>query len=123
MFEWDLLLAIALMSLLFLRHIAVHRDPNKINYTPVVLAIGFTSGCLHFVMLGEGEQWLLVLREALLSIILGIVLSAIMSVMSQTQKASGDAFQDRQLQTLIDDINGLGHLFSAFGGSLTKISA
>lgn len=123
MFEWDLLLAIGLMSLLFLRHIAVYKDPNKINYTPIVLAIGFVSGCLHFVMLGEGTQWLLVLREALLSVTLGIVLSAIMSVMSQTQRASGNALQNRQLQTLIDDINGLGHLFNAFGGLLTRISA
>jgi len=123
MFEWDLLVAIALMSLLFLRHIAVYKDPNKINYTPIVLALGFVSGFLHFVMLGEGTQWLLVLREALLSITLGIVLSAIMSVMSQTQRASGNALQSRQLQTLIDDINGLGQLFNAFDVALSRISA
>jgi len=123
MFELDLLAAIGLMSLLFLRHIAVYKDPNKINYTPIVLALGFVSGFLHFVMLGESSQWLLVLREALLSVTLGIILSAIMSVMSQTQRASDIAQQNRQLQTLIDDINGLGYLFSSFGGSLTRISA
>lgn len=123
MFEWDFLVAIGLMSLLFLRHIAVYKDPNKINYTPIVLALGFVSGFLHFVMLGEGAQWLLVLREALLSVTLGIILSAIMSVMSQTQRAADNALQNWHLQTLIDDINGFGQLFSAFGSSLSQISA
>ena len=123
MFEWDLLVAIALMSLLFLRHIAVYKDPNKINYTPIVLALGFVSGFLHFVMLGEGVQWLLVLREALLSVTLGIVLSAIMSVMSQTQRASGNALQNRQIQILIDDINELGQFFNIFDTALSRISA
>jgi len=123
MFEWDLLFAIVLMSLLFLRHIAVYKDPNKINYTPVVLALGFVSGFLHFVMLGDTPQWLLVLREALMSVILGIILSTIMSVMSQAQRASQIAFQNRYLQTLIDDVNSLARLFSTFDGALGRISA
>ena len=123
MFEWDLLFAIVLMSLLFLRHISVYKYPNKINYTPVVLALGFVSGFLHFVMFGDSSQWLLVLREALLSVSLGIVLSAIMSVMSQSQRASQMTLQVRYLETLIDDLNSLANLIVTFDGALGKISA
>jgi hypothetical protein len=41
MISIDGFLIIFAMSLLFLRHTAVYKDPNKINYTPVVLALGF----------------------------------------------------------------------------------
>jgi ParB-like chromosome segregation protein Spo0J len=123
MFEWDLVVAIVLMSLLFLRHITVYKDPNKINYTPVVLALGFVSGFLHFVMLGDTPQWLLVLREALLSVSLGIVLSAIMGVMSQSQRASQMTLQIKYLKILIDDLNALVKLITTFDGALGKISA
>ncbi|HEX5710968.1 MAG TPA: hypothetical protein VFX68_06435 [Sulfuricurvum sp.] len=123
MFEFDLLFAIVLMSLLFLRHMSVYKDQNKINYTPIVLAIGFISGLLHFVMLGDSLQWLLVLRESLLSIIIGIILSAIMSVMSQTQKASNQHHKNQLLQNIFEAVNGIKPLYDSLSGSLSRIAA
>lgn len=123
MFEFDLLFAIVLMSLLFLRHMSVYKDQNKINYTPIVLAIGFISGLLHFVMLGDSLQWLLVLRESLLSIIIGIILSAIMSVMSQTQKASNQHRQNQLLHNVFEAVNGIKPLYDSLSSSLSRIAA
>lgn len=82
MISLDLLLIILAMSLLFLRHTVVYKDPSKINYTPMVLALGFIGGLLHFVLSGSTEITLI--KESLLSVSVGILLSAIMSVMNQT---------------------------------------
>ncbi len=110
------------MSLLFLRHISVYKDRNKINYTPVVLAIGFIGGLLHFVMLGDGTDWLLVLRESMLTLIVGIILSTIMSVMSQTQNALNLHTGNLRIQSIVDDVEQLKPLFSAINTSLTRVT-
>lgn len=81
MFSVDLLVIIGIMSLLFLRHVSVYKDPNKINYTPVVLALGILGGFSH-LMFGTIDQD--TLRESLLSISTGLVFFAIMSIMTQT---------------------------------------
>ncbi|MFZ3052377.1 MAG: hypothetical protein WA099_03140 [Sulfuricurvum sp.] len=122
MFEVDLLVSIVMMSLLFLRHISVYKDRNKINYTPVVLAIGFIGGLLHFVMLGDGTGWLLVLRESMLTLTVGIVLSTIMSVMSQTQNAQNQYTSNLRIQSIVDDVEQLKPLFSTINTSLSRVT-
>lgn len=82
MISIDILLTLAVMSLLFLRHTAVYKDPNKISYTPVVLALGAIGGLFHFILSSGMDAG--VLKESLLSLGTGILLSALMSVMSQT---------------------------------------
>lgn len=82
MISTDLLLIILAMSLLFLRHTAVYKDHSKINYTPMVLALGVIGGLLHFILSGSMEMN--VIKESLLSLSVGILLSAVMSVMNQT---------------------------------------
>jgi hypothetical protein len=122
MFEVDLLISIVLMSMLFLRHISVYKDRNKINYTPVVLAIGFIAGLLHFILLGDDQGWLLVLRESMLTIIVGIILSVIMSVMSQTQNALNQHTSNLRTQEIVDDIEQLKPLFSTINTSLAQVA-
>jgi len=122
MFETDLLISIVLMSLLFLRHISVYKDRNKINYTPVVVAIGFIAGLLHFVMLGDGDGWLMALRESLLTVIVGSILSTIMSVMSQTQIASNQQADNMRLQSIQEDITSLQNLFGSMNTSLSRVT-
>ncbi|MGA9046931.1 hypothetical protein [Sulfuricurvum sp.] len=82
MISIDLLLTLIIMSLLFLRHTAVYKDSNKISYTPVVLALGAIGGLFHFILSSGMDAG--VLKESLLSLSIGILLAAIMSVMSQT---------------------------------------
>jgi len=122
MFEIDLLVSIILMSLFFLRHISVYKDRNKINYTPVVLAIGFIGALLHFVMLGDGSGWLLVLRESMLTLSVGIVLATIMSVMSQTQNALNQHTSNLRIQSIVDDVEQLKPLFNTINASLARVT-
>ena len=111
MLQIDLLISIVIMSLLFLRHINVYKDRNKINYTPIVIGIGMIMGLLHFVMMGDSEGWLLALRESLLTVIVGIVFAAIMSVMSQTQNVANQYADNARIQNIDDEIGSLKNLF------------
>ena len=105
MISIDLLLTITIMSLLFLRHSAVYKDPNKINYTPVVLALGVIGGLLHFI-LSDGMD-INVLKESLLSLGVGVLLFAIMSVMSQTVGVIDRHDERQRLGVIGDDLAGL----------------
>lgn len=122
MLQIDLLIAIGMMSLLFLRHINVYKDRNKINYTPIVFGIGMIMGLLHFVMMGEGEGWLLALRESLLTVIVGVVFSAIMSVMSQTQQVANQHDDNLRIQNIDAEVGALKNLFSAVNGQLGQVT-
>ncbi|MDP3301509.1 MAG: hypothetical protein Q8S36_06020, partial [Sulfuricurvum sp.] len=122
MLQIDLLIAIVIMSLLFLRHINVYKDRNKINYTPIVFGIGMIMGLLHFVMMGEGEGWLFALRESLLTVIIGIVFAAIMSVMSQTQYVANQYADNQRIQNIDDEIGSLKNLFNTLNGKLGQVA-
>jgi hypothetical protein len=106
MFSIDLLLTIAVISLLFLRHTAVYKDPNKINYTPVVLALGAIGGLLHFI-LSDGMD-ANILKESLLSLSVGILLAAIMSVMSQTVSVMNTHNGRQRLNEISEEMAALG---------------
>lgn len=110
------------MSLLFLRHINVYKDRNKINYTPIVIGIGVIMGLLHFVMMGEGEGWLLALRESLLTVIIGVVFAAIMSVMSQTNHVANQYADNLRIQKIDDEIGSLKNLFNTVNGKLGEVA-
>jgi len=84
MMSIDLLVTIVVMSLLFLRHISIYKHPNKINYTPVVLSAGIVGALFHFAAYSNAAVDTAVLKESLLVLSIGIALSAIMSVMSQS---------------------------------------
>ena len=122
MLQIDLLIAIVMMSLLFLRHINVYKDRNKINYTPVVFGIGVIMGLLHFVMMGDSEGWLLALRESLLTVIVGVIFSAIMSVLSQTQHVANQYEDNLRMQNIDDEVMALKELFSAMNGQLGQVT-
>ena len=122
MLQIDLLIAISMMSLLFLRHINVYKDRNKINYTPIVIGIGIIMGLLHFVMMGEGEGWLLALRESLLTVIVGVIFSAIMSVMSQTQHVTNQYEDNLRIQNIGEEVGVLKKLFSDANEQLAHVS-
>ena len=122
MLQVDLLIAIVMMSLLFLRHINVYKDRNKINYTPIVIGIGIIVGLLHFVMMGDSEGWLFALRESLLTVIVGVVFSAIMSVMSQTQNVANQFTDNMRIQNIDDEIGSLKILISKVTGQLGQVT-
>ena len=50
MLDGDLLLAFSFMALLFLRQISILKQPNKINYAPLMIGIGSISSVVHFII-------------------------------------------------------------------------
>jgi hypothetical protein len=102
MISIDLVLIMLAMALLFLRHTSVYKDPTKINYTPVVLALGFIGAFFHFILTPIID--LNVIKESLLSLSVGILLSAIMSVMNQTSSMSTKNAMRHRIHEIGDDI-------------------
>lgn len=118
MFESDLLLSMLLMSLFFLRHIMVYKDRNKINYTPVVLAIALIAGIMHVVMVPDNTQMLLALKESLLTFVVGVVYSVIMGIMSQTQNAAFSNHESIRTDTLNSRVEEMQNNLQAITGQL-----
>jgi hypothetical protein len=105
MISVDLLLIIIAMSLLFLRHTAVYKDPSKINYTPVVFALGFIGALLHFILSPAIDMSLI--KESLLSLSVGILLSSVMSIMNQTVSVINTHTDRLRLTEITDEITSL----------------
>lgn len=119
MFSIDLLVTIAIMSLLFLRHTSVYKDPNKINYTPVVLALGVLGGFIHLVF---STMDVSSFKEALLTISVGLVLYAIMSIMTKTLSVM--TINEDRLRTSngLDQLNSLVASFASLKESLDLVT-
>lgn len=100
----DILIIIGVMLLLFLRHMSVYKEPNKINYTPVVLALGAVGGVFHLMHAGFDA---ITLKEALLVVSVGLVLFAVMSIMTQTVSVM-NAHDDRlRSLAIFDQLNSM----------------
>lgn len=85
MFDMDLLITFGLMALLFLRQIAIFKQPGKINYAPLLLGIGAIGGIIHLLLHPDHTDFYLLFREALLPIFFGLILYIFMNIMHQTQ--------------------------------------
>lgn len=105
MISIDLLLIMLAMSLLFLRHTAVYKDPTKINYTPVVLALGFIGALFHLILSPMID--INTIKESLLALSVGVLLSAVMSVMNQTVSVMATLEYRLRVNTIGDDISTL----------------
>lgn len=99
MLSIDLFIVMGIIFLLFLRHLSVYKEPNKINYTPVVLALGILGAIFHLIF---EELDLITLKEAMLPLSVGLVLFAIMSLMSQTVSVM-NTHEDRLRSLAISD--------------------
>ncbi len=111
MFTADLIVTIAVMSLLFLRHTVIYRDPGKINYMPIVLALGSGGSILHFVLYADAGNEIPILKESLLVLVLGILLSAIMSVLSRGASSSSRSENLSLVRSMGEEINLLKRAF------------
>lgn len=119
MFSIDLLVIIVIMSLLFLRHLWVHKDPNKINYTPVVLTLGLLGGVSH-VMMGNFDAT--TMRESLLSISVGLIFFAVMSVMTQTVVVVNGHKSRERIEAVGDEIAQLNFVMTSFQERLETLA-
>ncbi|MCK9372949.1 MAG: hypothetical protein M0P91_07110 [Sulfuricurvum sp.] len=122
MFLPDILFVIGVMSLLFLRYINIYKERTKINYTPIVLAVGMIGGLLHFILFAEEPVWLLILKESLIPLSVGIVLSAIMTAMYQAQKGINSQENQFRLETVVEGIEAQAHMLREYDKHLAAIA-
>lgn len=107
MFDIDLLVAFAFMGLLFLRQISIIKQPNKINYAPLMMGIGAISGTIHFIAHPEAAQSLLVLKESLFPILVSLILYVIMNILHQTQQAQHSKIENESTKEFLEQFSQL----------------
>jgi len=107
MFDADLLVAFAFMGALFLRQISIYKEPNKINYAPLMIGIGAISATLHFITHPEATQTLLVLKESLFPILVSLILFFIINILHQTQVWDDAKMQQEFTKALIEELREL----------------
>lgn len=82
--NFDLIFSVVLMGILFLRHLKVHEDHSKINYTPLVATVGVLGGLIHLIAYADAETLIETIKQSLVIVGTGVFLSAIMGIMNQT---------------------------------------
>lgn len=103
MFDIDLLIAFVIMALLFLRQISILKQPNKINYIPLILSIGIISALLHFIIQPENENMLIILKESMIPILVSLLLYIVMNVLYQTVQTEQSKIEQEYLKELLEN--------------------
>jgi len=107
MFDVDLLVAFLFMSVLFLRQITILKQPNKINYAPLMLSVGVISSVVHFILHPDTANVILLIRESLIPLLVAFILYVIMNILHQTQVSLNSRMQDEFIQVLVSEITQL----------------
>ncbi|OHE09987.1 MAG: hypothetical protein A2513_07755 [Sulfurimonas sp. RIFOXYD12_FULL_33_39] len=107
MFDIDLLLSFAFMALLFLRQIFILKQPNKINYAPLMLGIGAIGAVVHFIIHPEVTDMFLTLKESFIPILVSLLLYIIMNILHQTQKSQLAREKHQFTKALVEQIKEL----------------
>ncbi len=107
MFSGYILLAFLFMGLLFVRHILIYKEVNKINYAPLVMTIGLISSIIHFITYPENKDLILLIRESLFPLVVSLFLYIVMNILHQTQIVEQSKLQLESTHDLIYQISEL----------------
>jgi len=107
MFDIDLLIALSFMALLFLRHVAILKKPNKINYAPLMIAIGAIASLIHFMIHPNPSDTILLIRESLMPILVATILYTVMNILNQTKESENAKLHDEFTKILVREITQL----------------
>jgi len=107
MFDSDLLIAFGIMGVLFLRQIAILKEPNKIDYAPLLLGIGTVSSIIHFMIHPDTNDLLLLSRESLVPLLVAVILYIILNILHQTQDSLESRHEDEFGRLLVQEISQL----------------
>lgn len=119
MFGNDLLLSFAFMAILFLRQISILKQPNKINYAPLMIGIGLIASIVHFIIHPEAENFVMLVRESLFPLLVSLLLYIVMNIMHQTQEKEHDKLHDEFSRVMVEQITQLKEFMSELEGRLT----
>ena len=119
MFGTDLLLSFGFMAILFLRQISILKQPNKINYAPLMIGIGLISSIVHFIIHPEAQNFVLLVRESFFPLLVSLLLYIIMNIMHQTQEKEHDKQHDEFSRVMVEQVTQLKVFMSELEGRLT----
>lgn len=80
----EVILAVVLMILLFLRQMSILKEPNKISYAPLILGIGFSAAILHLIVGSSDADFMLIFKESLVPPLIGIMLYVVINIFHQS---------------------------------------
>jgi hypothetical protein len=100
MLSIDILISFAFMALLFLRHVAILKRPNKINYAPLMLGIGGIATLIHFIVYSHATEITPLLKESLFPFLVALMFYIVMNILNQT-KESDEAKQREEFSALL----------------------
>ena len=112
MFDSDLILTFLFMALLFVRQISILKQPNKINYAPLMIGIGAISSVVHFIIHPDATDVVLLLRESFFPLLVALFLYIVMNILHQTQQTEHTRTQDAFSRELVTQITQLKEFMS-----------
>jgi predicted nucleic acid-binding Zn-ribbon protein len=122
MYDIDLLIALGFMALLFLRHVAILKKPNKINYAPLMIAIGTIATLLHFMLHPDPSNIILLLRESFMPLLVSVILYFIMNILNQTKESQSARLHDEFTEVLVAEITQLKEFILELEDRMTEYS-
>lgn len=107
MLDNDLILTFLFMALLFLRQVSILKQPNKIDYAPLMLGIGAISSVVHFIIHPEITNVVLILRESLFPLLVAFFFFLVMNILHQTRKTQDARHKDKFSHALVSEMTEL----------------
>jgi predicted nucleic acid-binding Zn-ribbon protein len=122
MFDIDLLIAFGFMALLFLRHVAILKKPNKINYAPLMIAIGIIATLIHFIIHPDPSNVIPLVRESLIPLLVAVILYIVMNILNQTKESQSAKLHDEFTKVLVHEITQLKEFILDLESRMTEYS-
>ena len=122
MFENELIIFMLFMGLLFLRQIYILKQPNKINYAPLMIGIGFIGSLVHFIVHPEYQDVLLLVRESLFPVLFSMILYIIMNILHQNQQSENARDQEEVAKILVSQGKELKEFMTDLESRITRFS-
>ena len=107
MFGIEFLVSFSLMAVLFLRQISILKQPNKINYAPLMIGIGAISSVVHFIIHPDVNDVILLLRESFFPLLVALFFYIVMNILHQTQQTQNAKTQDEFTKVLVEQVTEL----------------
>jgi hypothetical protein len=65
---------------LFLRQISILKQPNKINYAPLMVGIGAIGSVIHFIIHPDASNVIMLLRESFFPLLVALLFYIVMNI-------------------------------------------
>jgi archaellum component FlaC len=106
------------MAVLFLRQISILKQPNKINYSPLMIGIGAISSIVHFIIQPQVQDFVLLLRQAAFPLLVALLLYMVMNILHQTQETESAKEQDEFTKVLVAQLGELKEFMGELEGRI-----